>query len=154
MKRVAAALLALTLAGCGGSSDDSTTVGALSDPPPLAKAEFIRQANQICISSESRIEAAADEYATQAKPPSEKKVAAVAKGVVIPALETEVQAIEALGDPAEGAEQVRRILALTRQGIAAIERDPGGLLDGPPKELDEANALARKFGAAECGIRR
>jgi hypothetical protein len=145
--------LFLLLAGCGGGSDGST-VGALSDPPALAKAEFIREANQICISSESRIEAAADEFATAKKPPSTKQVRAVAKGAVVPALDAEVQAIEALGEPAEGADQVREILAATKRGIAAIKRDPGALADGPPKELVEANRLARKFGSDECGIRR
>jgi hypothetical protein len=150
-----AALLSLSaLAGCGGSSDTTTAPGALSAPAPLAKAEFIREANQICISSESRIEAAADEYATQKHPPSRAKVAAVGRGVVVPALETEVQAIEALGEPASGAGQVRQILAMTKKGIAAVKSDPGSLLEGPPKELNQANVLARRFGASECGIRR
>lgn len=143
---------ALAVAGCGGASDETTT-GALSDPAPLSKAEFIREADQICLSSESRIEAAADDYATAKKPPSRKQVASVAKGVVIPALEAEVQAIEALGEPAEGAGQVRMILALTRQGIEAVRSSPASLLDGPPKELVEANRLSRKFGAAQCGLR-
>ncbi|CAN5462756.1 hypothetical protein BH10ACT11_BH10ACT11_09360 [soil metagenome] len=148
-----AGLLALLLAGCGGGSSGETTTGALSDPPPLSKQEFLREANQICLSSESRIEAAADEYATAKNPPTRKQVASVAKGAVIPALEAEVQAIEALGPPAEDADQVRMILAVTKQGIEAVRRDPGSLLDGPPKQLAEANRLARKFGAAQCGLR-
>lgn len=146
-----AALVMALLGGCGGSSDETSTA-ALSDPDPLSKAEFIREADQICISSESRIEAAADEYATAKNPPSEKQVSGVAKGVVIPALEAEVQAIEALGEPAEDADQVRMILAVTKQGIEAVRRDPGSLLDGPPKELVEANRLSKKFGAEECGL--
>ncbi len=149
----AAVLAALAIAGCGGGSEGSTTA-PLAAPAPLSKQAFISQANQICISSTSRIEAAADDFATAKKPPSTKQVTSIAKGVVVPALEAEVQAIQALGKPAQGAGQIQRILGLTKRGIESVKRDPAALVHGPPKQLAQANRQAKAFGAGECGLSR
>ena len=145
---LAAACLAV---GCGEEDDE----GGFSRAPaePLSKVEFVRQADQICAATESRIEAAADDLVTQKKDPPPAEVERIAIDIVIPALRSEVAAIEALGTPKGDEEEVQAILDATEDGIAAIEADPQGLLDGPPEALRRAGTLSREYGAQQCGIR-
>ena len=153
MRAAAASLLvaALFVAGCGEEEDEGGFSPVVSDP--LSKVEFLRQADEICFSAESRIEAAADDLLRGKGGPDPAEVEEVAIGIVVPALESEVAAIEALGAP-EGDEQaVEAILEATRDGIAEIERDPEGLLNGAPESLARAEELARRYGSQECGIR-
>jgi hypothetical protein len=147
-----ACLVAAAIAGCGGGGDIASTAPLAAQP--LSKAEFVQQADQICISTETRLEAAGDEFATAKHKPSAKRVAPIAKGIVIPALQTEVEAVRALGKPASGEAQLNRILALAEKGIGQIKADPGALRNGPPSALAEANRIATRFGAEHCGIRR
>jgi hypothetical protein len=151
-RSIFAALLAgLLLAGCGEESDEGGFSPVVSDP--VAKVEFLRQADEICFSTESRIEAAADDLLAGKGDPAPAEVEEVAIGIVVPALESEVAAIAALGAPEGDEEQVEAILDATRAGIAEIEADPQGLLDGPPKSLVKAEKLARNYGSQQCGIR-
>jgi hypothetical protein len=85
--------------------------------------------------------------------PDPAEVERIANSLVVPALETEVRAIRALGAPAGDERQVAAILAATEQGIAAISADPRGLLDGIPKPLRRAQRLAEAYGSQQCGVR-
>jgi len=149
---VAAALAAtLALAGCGGDDEEGGFSPVVSEP--VSKVEFLRQADAICISSESRIEAAADDLVTAPGDPDPAEVERIAIDLVVPALESEVAAIGALGAPEGDEEEVEAILAATEDGIAAIEADPRALLDGVPAPLRRAQKLAQAYGSRQCGIR-
>ena len=145
------ALGLVALAGCGGDdSENGDFSPVVADP--LSKVEFLRQADQICFSSESRIEAAADDLLGQGEPdPAE--VERIALNIAVPALEAEVRAIRALGAPEGDEAEVEAILEATEQGIAEIEADPRGLADGRPPGLQEAQKLAERYGSQECGFR-
>jgi hypothetical protein len=145
------AVLALLVAGCGG--DDDATNTATTTAAPLTKAEFIRQADQICLSGDSRIEAAADDLLAQGGEPPPSEVRRIARRIVVPGLEAEVQAIRALGAPAGDEAAVERILSATERGIAEIEADPESAIEGPTPGLRKAGRLAREYGSAECGAR-
>ena len=152
MRAVAAFFAAVCLGiGCGEEEDEGGFSPVVAEP--LSKVEFVRQADEICVATESRIEAAADDLVTQKKDPAPAEVERIAVDIVIPALRSEVAAIEALGPPEGDEEEVEEILAATEEGIAAIEADPQGLLDGPPAALQRAGKLSRAYGAQECGIR-
>jgi hypothetical protein len=144
-------LAVLALGGCGGDdqNDDFSPVVA----EPLSKVEFLREADRICFASESRIEAAADDLATGRGRPDPAEVERVAISIVVPALESEVRAIRAIGAPEGDEPEVEAILAATEDGIAAIEADPRGLLDGVPAELRRAERLAAAYGSQQCGFR-
>ena len=144
-------LVSLAAAGCGGDSDEGGFSPVVSDP--ATKVEFLRQADEICHSTESRIEAAADELVTGKGDPEPREVADVARGIVVPALEAEVAAIGALEAPQGDAEEIEAILDATRAGIEEIEADPQALVDGVPESLQVAERLARKYGSRQCGIR-
>jgi hypothetical protein len=146
------ALLALAaLAGCGGDDEPSDFSPVVSDP--LSKVEFLHEADRICFASEARIEAAADDLVAGRDDPNPAEVERVARSIVVPALESEVRAIRALGVPEGDQRQVEAIVAATEQGIAAIERDPRGLLDGVPAPLVRAQRLAEAYGSRQCGFR-
>jgi hypothetical protein len=136
---------------CGGDDrpDDFSPVVA----EPLSKVEFLREADRICFASESRIEAAADDLVTGQGHPDPAEVERVAISIVVPALESEVRAIRAIGAPDGDEREVAAILAATEDGIAAIEADPRGLLDGIPADLRRAQRLAEAYGSRQCGFR-
>lgn len=141
----------LAFAGCGGDEEEGGFSPVVSEP--LSKVEFLRQADAICISSESRIEAAADDLVTAPGDPDPAEVERIAIDLVVPALESEVAAIGALGAPEGDEEEVEAILDATEDGIAAIEADPRALLDGVPAPLRRAQKLAQAYGSRQCGIR-
>ena len=144
-------MAAALLSCCGGDDDEGGFSPVVSDP--LSKVEFLRQSDEICLSTESRIEAAADELVTAKEDPAPEEVEEVAIGIVVPALESEVRAIGALGAPEGDEEEVQEILDATEAGIAEIKADPQALLDGVPEPLRKAEELARAYGSRTCGIR-
>ncbi len=144
-------LVVLALAGCGGDDGPDDFSPVVSEP--LSKVEFLREADRICYSSEARIEAAADELVLGRQEPDPTEVERIANSLVVPALETEVRAIRALGAPAGDEQRVEAILTATEQGIAAIKSDPRGLLDGVPGQLRRAQRLAEAYGSQQCGVR-
>ena len=149
--RLVLALGLVALAGCGGDDSENEDFSPVV-ADPLSKVEFLRQADQICFSSESRVEAAADDLLGQSEPdPAE--VERIALNIAVPALEAEVRAIRALGAPEGDEAEVEAILKATERGIAEIEADPRGLADGPPSGLREAQKLAERYGSQECGFR-
>jgi hypothetical protein len=150
LKRHTVCVVALAIAGCGGGDEPATTTAPAE---PLTKAEFVRQADQICLSGDSRIEAAADDLLAQGGQPPPSEVRRIALRIVVPGLEAEVRAIRALGAPAGDEAEVERILRATERGIAEIEAHPERAIEGPPPGLREAGRLARKYGSAECGAR-
>src|SRR5688572_28412420 len=119
---LAGLIAAAALMGCGGDEDDPDEFSPVVSEP-LTKVEFLRRAEEICHSSEARIEAAADDLVTSRRDPAPAEVERIALSLVVPALETEVSAIRAVGPPAGDEREVEAILKATEQGIAAIEAD-------------------------------
>jgi hypothetical protein len=144
-------LVVLAAAGCGGGD------GSGGDYPagvsrPIAKVEFLAEADRICHSTNVRVEAAADGLVSTGDDPPPPEVRRIVIAVVIPALEAEVRAIRALGEPAGDEREVAAIIAATERGIAEIRSDPVAVLDGPPPGLREAARLSRAYGSRECGV--
>jgi hypothetical protein len=141
----------VALAGCGGDDRPDDFSPVVSEP--LSKVEFLREADRVCFASETQIEAAADDLVTGPDEPEAREVQRVALRIVVPALESEVRAIRAIGAPPGDEREVEAILAATEAGIAAIEADPRALLDGVPPELTRAQRLAEAYGSVQCGFR-
>ena len=149
--RLVLALGLLALAGCGGDESEPDFSPVVSEP--LSKVAFLRQADQICFSSEAQIEAAADDLLGEKGGPDPAEVERIALNVAVPALEAEVRAIRALGAPEGDEAEVEAILSATERGIEEIKADPRGLADGAPPGLREAQRLAERYGSSECGFR-
>ena len=136
--------------GCGEDDPEQTFPPGVSRP--IAKVRFLAEANRICHSTNARIEAAADDLVGRGDAPPPAEVRRIVAAVVIPALEAERQAIEALGAPAGDGRTVGVIIAATKRGIEQIRAHPLSVLDGPPPGLRRAGELARGYGAAECDL--
>jgi hypothetical protein len=149
--RTGVALLAVAvLSGCGGGDESATFPPGVSRP--IAKVRFLAEADRICHSTNARVEAAADDIAASGHPrPAEAR--RVALNVAVPALEAEVQAIDSLGAPRGDEPEIEAIIAATKRGIAQIEADPAGVVDGPPPALRKAGRLALAYGSVECELR-
>ncbi len=84
-------------------------------------------------------------------PPAE--VRRIVLNIVIPALQTEVEAISSLGAPAGDEQAVAHILSATREGIAQLRADPLSALEGPPPGIRAAGRLAAAYGSTTCDAR-
>jgi hypothetical protein len=144
-------LIVSAAAGCGGGDDSTTFPAGVSRP--LDKVEFLAEAERICASTKARIEAAADDLAGGRHDPPPAEVRRVVIAVAIPALESEVRAIRAIGVPAGDARKVGAIVAATERGIDQIRADPEAVVNGAPPALRKAGRLARAYGSAECDLR-
>lgn len=147
---IAAALIALAIAGCGGGDDDSTeTTAAAEAPAVLSKAELISQGDAIC----AEVNAAVGSVAGSEAEDQTTQVADLYIGMV--------DSLEDLGAPAEAegysdfiatADQLARIegevkLAAEREDTAAAEE--GASEAGPA--LEEFEEAAAEYGFEDCG---
>ena len=139
--------------GCGGG--DETTTGF---PPgvarPIDKVEFLREADRICESTNARVEAAADDLVGGRNEPPPAEVREIVLAIVIPALQTEVDAISSLGAPEGDEQKVSAIIAAVEAGIDELRADPLSALDGPPPGLVQAGRLASAYGSRTCDVRQ
>jgi hypothetical protein len=145
--------IALFLAACGAADYEATTTPP--EPTPISKHEFLREADRICLNGDSQIEAIGDDLYTDAPPgerPSPGEVRRFALNVVVPRIQSEIDAIRALGAPKGDEREVEAILEATRDGIREVRADPEGLVDGPPAGFKRAGDLSQRYGSRECGV--
>lgn len=139
--------------GCGGGDETDSTY-----PPgvarPIDKVEFLREADRICESTNARVEAAADDLVGGRDEPPPSQVRDIVLNVVVPALQTEVDAISSLGAPDGDESQVAAILDAVESGIEELRADPLSALEGPPASLRRAGRLASAYGSPACDLRR
>ena len=148
-----ASIALLLFAGCG--EGDRETITEPLPAPALTKPEFIVEADRICRSGDSQIEAVGDDLyfdAPRGQRPKPAEVRRFALNIVVPRIESEIAAIEALGAPPGDEAEVEAILDATAAGVREIRADPEGLADGPPDGLRRAGDLAGRYGSRECGV--
>jgi hypothetical protein len=144
------AALALVALGCG---DDDDSGSATTTTTALTKAEFIREANRICKKQDDKIERASQQFFADAPdnqepPPSE--VAQFGERTVFPAIQDEIDRVEALGAPA-GEDQVKAMLDAAKSGLAKLEAHPEQLeKGGVASSFEEYQKLASAYGLDEC----
>jgi len=144
--------LAAAVAGCGGGDDSSGDSSAAA----LTKAEFIKQADQVCKKGEEALAAEGEEFAEDndidIENPTEEQKEEVILDVVGPALHKQGEELAALGAPEGEEEAVEAIVDALESGADEIESDPAILIEGkenPP--LEEASELSADYGLTECG---
>jgi hypothetical protein len=144
--------IALIAAGCGSSSDNSTDSTA-----SLTKAEFLKQGNAICATGNKQIEAGFESFGkenhlSENKQPTEAQAAEVAETVLIPAVNTQIEGIRALGAPSGDEDQVNAILEAAEEAVEKTEEDPGALLSSNSENaFAKANKLSSEYGLTTCG---
>ena len=159
---VALALAAgLIAAGCGDDDDETTTAAATTTETgatgatgaatgePLAKAEFVEQADQICAAGDKKINAAPG----PGQNPSDEDFEQFTTETLVPEIQAQIDGIRALTPPEGDEDEVTAILDAAQDAVDQLEQDPGVILEeGAGNDpFEEANQLAKDYGLKECG---
>jgi hypothetical protein len=135
-------VLALMLAGCGGS-DDSTEQVAQD------KVVFLEKADAICAKGNQRVETA-NEEAFGDEPAKPAEVEQFVQAELVPAVQAQVNQIRALPMPSGDEEEVEEMLDAAQSDIDKAKSEPNLAVENKPLFVD-ANALASDYGLTECG---
>ena len=114
-----AVIAGVALSGCGGGGTSSTKSTATT--ATITKAELVAKANAICTTGNGPILAAGAQLASH---PSRTQVVSIVEHVYVPAVESEVTSIKALGVPAGEEAVVAKMLKLVETDLAKLKRNP------------------------------
>jgi hypothetical protein len=144
------AVLAVVVAGCGSSSDDTSSTASLS------KAEFVKQGNAICKEGNEKIESEFEKFAkennlSKKKAPTEAQLEEAAHKFLIPTITKQVEGLRALGAPSGEEEKVNTLLDDAEEALEEVEEDPSLLSDEKNEPFEDVNKEARAVGLTTCG---
>jgi hypothetical protein len=131
--------VALVAAGCGSSGGGSSTTAAMS------KADFVAQANAICSKGNKATNAVG---AQLHKGMSAAQVAAVVNKSFVPSVQSQIDAIKALGAPAGDESTVSNMLDLAQADLNEVKADPS--LIGNSNQFADFAKVAHPYGLTSC----
>jgi hypothetical protein len=153
-------VVAVFVAGCGGSGSESTAAsrnsGSTSQSPstgqPLTKAEFVAQADALCEATDKRQEARYKVYVQEhGEGNSRAYQQKLVTNVGLPAIRRELEEIRALGLP-KGDQKIKVIMNSAEEAFLVAEEDPGIVLQKSGSPFDESEKLAKEYGFKACGF--
>lgn len=142
-------LTVLAVAGCGGGdgSDASTTT----------KAEFVRQAEEICAKTAKKQEAAAIALIEEQQERGQRTAREVQEGieevlteVVVPGLGRMASELDALEKPDGEADRVNAVVEAYEAAVKEIQADPEPVADAEVDPVEEPRKLAAAYGMKAC----
>lgn len=143
------AALPLAVAACGSDESDEQ---AAAIPTPT-KSEFIAQADEICATGDSQIDADAGSILgaeSRDARPSPKQVERIVDEAIAPGVQSQVDQIRALTPPEGDEEVIGEFLDSAEAGIEALREDPSRLVtDDDP--FARTSQLASAYGFDVCG---
>ena len=146
--------VAALLAGCGSSS--GTNASATDEASaPLSKAQFVKQAGEICQEAakkkDAAVTAALKELAAQAqKPPTPQESAELVEKTVIPAYKSAVDRLGQLGAPKADEAKVKKLVGEYEAALQDVEGEPAVAAKRNP--FVKADAAAKAYGIANCSL--
>jgi hypothetical protein len=144
---ILAALAALVVvAGCGGGDDSSST--STTAAAALTKEEFITQADQICSDGDAAIQAAQPDFGPSG--PSEDDLNAFVTDTLVPNLQSQHDAIAALGVPEGDEDTISSLLDSLQSAIDGVKSDPSSITTSQSAFTD-VNKAAADYGLKKCG---
>jgi hypothetical protein len=146
---VAAMVIALVVAGCGGG-DSSTTAGSIS------KEEFIAKANAICKKGTARLQKAI--FAALKNPRNLTKVSEaeqikIVTTAMVPNISREAKELRALGVPEGDEEKVDAMISALEEGVETAEQDPQAVTKSSDVVFGISSRIAGEYGLTACGSR-
>jgi hypothetical protein len=140
--------ICFVLSGCGDDGSGGQTASALS------KAEYVRQADEICGGQE--IDKAAQQFFagfSRKNPPTPEKEAEFVNEVVIPTHQQQLDELRTLPIPAGDEEQVEPFLEEGQAFIDRLGEDPSLFIQQRvTPEFKEAAKQAADYGLQSCAI--
>jgi hypothetical protein len=129
-------VVGLLAAGCGGSSSDSTAT--------LTKSQFLTQANAICSKGNRQLASAEETLGTEASPSQFKSYVAHEWA---PAVQNQIDGIEALEAPSADQDTVSNMLEIAQQDLNKVKSDPMSLTN---ESFASFAKLAHPYGLTDC----
>lgn len=138
------AVIVLTIAGCGGGDETTTS---------LTRAQFVKQGNAICEQQEKRREtiireAIKGQDQTKLLPQAQREEVVVE---TVPPYEAMAKEIGELGAPEGDAEEVEKIVEEMEKAANSVRSDPATALEST-SQFEEANNFTTRYGLTACAI--
>jgi hypothetical protein len=139
---------ALLIAGCGSSDNSESTAS-------LTKAEFIKQADSICGTTEKQSEKEFEEFFEEEgfsknKEPSKEVQEQAVEEIIAPGIASQLEEIRALGFPeGQDGEEAEAIVESAEEDVEEVEEEPSALFSG--STFKKTNEEARAYGLKVCG---
>lgn len=139
-------LAMVALSGCGTGE---------SAPMPLARAQFIKRADEICERADQRFQELFDDYLHEngIGLPPERTLAqwsGIVENVLAPTIEGEVERIRALGAPRGDSKRIEAILDAVEEGLGKVRENPTVEAD-TEAQFAKSKRLADAYGLTVCG---
>lgn len=143
---VAGALAAALGTGCGGGSDSETST--------VTKAQFIKQAEAVCQKTQDEVESGTADFFKQIRAKggnvgSPANLETRINDVYVPALEGELEKLEAIGAPEADEQEIEAILANLAKGRQLMEEEGVAGMTRSAASLTKFQVGASKYGI-EC----
>ncbi len=146
---IAALVVGFCVAGCGSSSDSTSTETTAA----ISKAEFVARGNAVCAKGEKAQEAEINAYVKKRglenKRPSKAQEAELVETVLLPNIQSQIDGVKALGAPSGEEQQVSSALELSQQTLEKIEANPE-LAFGKKDIFAAAGKQLHALGLKEC----
>jgi hypothetical protein len=148
-RALGAAVLVLCVfaaSGCGSTSATSSSKPATTAAPAISKSEFVARANAICVKGNAQSRAA---QAKLGGNPTEEQIVAFVRGVEVPAVQAQINAIRALGAPAGDQATVKKMLDSAQAAVNKVKIVPTILTTGEDVFASFAK-IAHPYGLTSC----
>lgn len=145
-----ALLVALLAFGCGGSGgDDATQVNETTEV--VSKAQFVKQAQKACeeVGKKRKAAVAGWQKKFAGKVATEEQLSEVFKDAIVPSIEEEVEALEALPVPAKDKPEIEKMIANLAAAGQKISTE--GTKGTQGKELADFQRWAYEYDLEVCG---
>ena len=140
-------LIAVGVVGCGGDGGDETTV---------VKADFVKQANAVCLKAAKKRDATAQAaFRAQEKLPQAESESEIEKSewvlarVIRPLAEMSDE-LAALSVPGESADEAEAVSAAFQEAIDEVEAEPTQVVKGEVNPFGKPKKLAGEYGIKAC----
>ncbi len=134
-----AVLVALLVAGCGGSEETVT------------KSDFVRQGNAVCGKWQQARGDRFREINSKFKPPVTQAKREKAILYVLEPYEEAIEGLKELDPPAGEEEKVEAMINAMEEGLKQGQANPGTLVSSSAA-FAKGNKLAKEYGLKECGV--
>jgi hypothetical protein len=147
---VAALAIAVSVSGCGSSSSTTTTETTAA----ITKAEFVVKGNAICIKGEKAQEAGINAYVKkhglENKKPTKAEQAEMVETVFAPSIQSQIDAVTALGAPSGEEPQVNSALEASEQALSKVKANPGLAFFAKESPFHAAGQQLHALGLTKC----
>ncbi len=156
---VSAAIIALSIAGCGGGSDGASASGSGSTitTSSLNKEEFIKRASKACQALREDIFEQVSAYLGKHTPEHPNRVqettvfADMVRAVLLPIIRKEIDAIRELGAPAGDEDEVETMLTTEQEEVDSLAKLKHAVSRFQiERYFAQAAKLFEEYGLNEC----